>query len=81
MESPEKKFEGDGRKTLRRFMKRELIEPSDQPLRVRIVSKPQSDGREHIGTQDSLKPEAELSDDTSNGEGSILSWAVFFLYS
>ncbi|KAG1327716.1 hypothetical protein COCNU_01G016500 [Cocos nucifera] len=83
MESPEKKVEGDGRKTLRRFMKREIMHPSDQRLRVRIVAKPQPDGGDyigtedsepqpdggdHIGTEDSLKPEAELSDDTSNGE-------------
>ncbi|XP_019702646.1 BTB/POZ domain-containing protein At2g46260-like [Elaeis guineensis] len=69
MESPKQKVEGDGRKTLRRFMKRELIDPTDQPLRVRIVAKPQPDGGEHIGTEDSLKPEAELFDDTNNGNG------------
>ncbi|KAG1327718.1 BTB/POZ domain-containing protein [Cocos nucifera] len=70
MELPRKKTKGDGRKTLRDFTEKELIPNPDQPLRVRIVSKPQPDDREHIGTENSRQPEAERSDNVNNREGS-----------
>ncbi|XP_038987190.1 BTB/POZ domain-containing protein At2g46260-like [Phoenix dactylifera] len=69
MESPKEKIEGDGRKALSHFKKREVIHPPDKPLRVWIVSKPQPDDGEHIGTEDSRKSEAEILVDFNNGIG------------
>nr|XP_019702645.1 BTB/POZ domain-containing protein At2g46260-like [Elaeis guineensis] len=60
MESPTKKTKGDGGISIRN---------PDQHLMVRIVSKPQPDDRERIGTRDSLQPNAERSDDVDNHEG------------
>ncbi|XP_010908312.1 BTB/POZ domain-containing protein At2g46260-like [Elaeis guineensis] len=77
MESPGKMTKGNVGNTLRRFMRRKFILRPDKHIRVRIVSKPQPDGSEHMSAEDSPQLAAEGSDDANRGEGNRAECGIY----